>query len=58
MYHIKWPDAQKLANVIGFTFPNNHPINLERVITHASMEALQVIGDMLRYDPSKRPSAI
>ncbi|CAD8064171.1 unnamed protein product [Paramecium primaurelia] len=52
-----WPESQKLANAANITFPTYSPVQLEKVIPNASPEALELIRDMLKYDPQKRPSA-
>lgn len=52
-----WPDVQHLLNRSGLRLPNSSPIPLSKLIPNASSEALNLISDLLRYDPSKRLSA-
>ncbi|KAM3141054.1 hypothetical protein pb186bvf_006855 [Paramecium bursaria] len=54
---VLWPDVQKLASASNISFPQCQEQPLERVIPSCSKEALQLIKDMLKYDPLKRPSA-
>lgn len=52
-----WPDGIKYANRLGIKFPQNAAVNLATIIPNASPAAIDLIGEMLRYDPLKRPSA-
>ncbi|CAD8074974.1 unnamed protein product [Paramecium primaurelia] len=53
-----WPDGYKLAAKIQHRFPKNiQPKPLSQVITQASDDALDLISQMLRYNPLKRPNA-
>ena len=53
-----WPDGVKHANKLGIKLITSTPaIGLASAIPNASKEALNLIGSMLKYDPSKRPSA-
>ncbi|KAJ3222584.1 hypothetical protein HK099_002138 [Clydaea vesicula] len=52
-----WPEGVKLAKSMSFHFPNIEPPVLESIITGIPIWGLQLIADMLKYDPSKRPSA-
>ncbi|ORY47297.1 Pkinase-domain-containing protein [Rhizoclosmatium globosum] len=47
----------KLASAMGFKFPNMNPVPLEDLMPGASTEVLQLIADMLLYDPARRPTA-
>lgn len=49
-----WNEGFQLAAKIGLTFPQFSPVALSTVIPNASSEALQLIAEMLRYDPNKR----
>lgn len=53
----QWEDGLRLATQMGFKFPQFARTPLESLITNASPEAIQLINDMLLYDPTKRPSA-
>ncbi|OHS95334.1 CMGC family protein kinase [Tritrichomonas foetus] len=52
-----WPDGIKLANRLGIRLNNNPPVSLSKLMPDASPQAIDLISQMLRYDPSKRPSA-
>jgi len=52
-----WSEGFQLAAKIGLTFPQFSPVALSMVIPNASSEALQLIAEMLRYDPQKRITA-
>lgn len=52
-----WPEGVAYANKTGVRFSSTPACGLASVITNASQQALSLIGSMLRYDPSKRPSA-
>ena len=59
-----WPEGHKLADQIGFKFPKCAPVNLKSIIQTASDSALDLMArimlvnlEMMRYDPTKRPSA-
>ncbi|KAJ3240482.1 hypothetical protein HDU81_003623 [Chytriomyces hyalinus] len=54
----EWEEGFLLAEAMGsFAFPEMDPVPLETVFPDASTEALQMIADMLRYNPVKRPTA-
>ncbi|XP_072459903.1 serine/threonine-protein kinase MAK isoform X2 [Notamacropus eugenii] len=52
-----WPEGYQLASSMNFRFPQCVPINLKTLIPNASSEAIQLMGDMLNWDPKKRPTA-
>ena len=52
-----WSEGYQLASKMGFTFPQFSPVALSTLIPNASHEALQLIAEMLRYDPQKRITA-
>ena len=52
-----WPEGYRLASKIGFTFPSFVAIPLEKLITNASPEAVDLMVQMMRYDSGKRPTA-
>ena len=54
---LNWPNGFKLAQQLGYKFPQFKPQNLSMLIKNASEEAIQLITDMLQYDPKKRPTA-
>ncbi len=50
-----WPDAKRLADRKLFQMPDHPRIPLEKVITRASPEAIQLMEWMLQYNPKNRP---
>ena len=52
-----WPDGVKLANRLGIRLSSNHVVPLSKLIPNASKEAIDLMNQMIKYDPSKRPSA-
>ncbi|XP_029418680.1 serine/threonine-protein kinase MAK [Nannospalax galili] len=52
-----WPEGYQLASSMNFHFPQCVPINLKTLIPNASNEAIQLMTEMLSWDPKKRPTA-
>jgi len=52
-----WNDGMKLASKIGFNFPQYAPIPLGQIVKRASPDAINLMQEMLKYDPQKRPTA-
>ncbi|KAG2375044.1 hypothetical protein C9374_010048 [Naegleria lovaniensis] len=52
-----WEDGLKLAASMGMKFPQFVPTPLENIIQNASHEAIQLMTDLLKFDPMKRPTA-
>lgn len=52
-----WPESVKLATKLNIRFPQNSSTPLSSLMPNASPEALDLMSELLRYDPSKRPSA-
>ncbi|NXT79092.1 MAK kinase, partial [Zapornia atra] len=52
-----WPEGYHLASAMNFRFPQCVPISLKTLIPNASNEALQLMSDMLNWNPKKRPTA-
>uniref|UniRef100_K7FAV9 non-specific serine/threonine protein kinase n=1 Tax=Pelodiscus sinensis TaxID=13735 RepID=K7FAV9_PELSI len=52
-----WPEGYQLASAMNFRFPQCIPIHLKTLIPNASNEAIQLMTDMLNWDPKKRPTA-
>ena len=48
----EWADGYKLASQVGFKFPKHDKQPLKSLIPGASEDALALIGDMLKYNPS------
>lgn len=52
-----WNEGIKLATKMNFRFPQFVPTALSTLIPQASPEAIQLVTDLLKYDPNKRPTA-
>ncbi|NXI41056.1 MAK kinase, partial [Galbula dea] len=52
-----WPEGYHLASAMNFRFPQCVPISLKTLIPNASTEAIQLMSDMLNWNPKKRPTA-
>lgn len=52
-----WPQGLRLAARMRFTFPSFAATPLHQVVPGASEEALALLGSMLAYNPTQRPSA-
>ncbi|XP_043920046.1 serine/threonine-protein kinase ICK [Protopterus annectens] len=52
-----WIEGYSLAASMNFRWPQCVPSNLKTLIPNASNEAIQVMRDLLQWDPRKRPSA-
>eukprot|EP00795_Rhopilema_esculentum_P007464 gene7464-13235_t len=52
-----WPEGYQLAAAMNFKFPQMVSTPLKQLIPNASPEAIQIIQDMLQWDPKKRPTA-
>lgn len=52
-----WPEGMKLAAAMHFKFPRFVATPLAQLVPNASPEALQLLQDLLIYDPKKRPTA-
>lgn len=52
-----WPEFTKLAEAMRFRVPEVSAVGVERVLPRASMEALQIITDILVLSPRLRPMA-
>uniref|UniRef100_A0ACB8GD04 Uncharacterized protein n=2 Tax=Sphaerodactylus townsendi TaxID=933632 RepID=A0ACB8GD04_9SAUR len=52
-----WPEGYRLASTMNFRWPQCVPNNLKTLIPNASSEAIQLMRDMLQWDPKKRPMA-
>ncbi|MEW5296929.1 MAG: hypothetical protein WDW36_000175 [Sanguina aurantia] len=53
-----WPDGVKLAAAMSFRFPQFSVTPLQKIITNASPEAIDLITAMCQWDPNKRPTAV
>ena len=52
-----WPDGVKYATRLGIRLPQFATTPLASIIPNASPEAIDLISNLLKFDPSKRPSA-
>uniref|UniRef100_A0A182MFY2 non-specific serine/threonine protein kinase n=1 Tax=Anopheles culicifacies TaxID=139723 RepID=A0A182MFY2_9DIPT len=52
-----WPDGHKLAATIQFRFPECPKIPLATLVTRASTAGIQLLEDLLQWEPEKRPTA-
>uniref|UniRef100_K3X6H3 non-specific serine/threonine protein kinase n=1 Tax=Globisporangium ultimum (strain ATCC 200006 / CBS 805.95 / DAOM BR144) TaxID=431595 RepID=K3X6H3_GLOUD len=55
--HSTWPEGMKLAAQMNYRFPQFVPTQLAQLIPHASPEAIQLMTDLLKYDPNQRPTS-
>ncbi|VDK43763.1 unnamed protein product [Taenia asiatica] len=52
-----WPEGYRLASAMNFRFPNCPPTRLSNIIPNASTIVLQLIGELISWNPKKRPTA-
>ncbi|XP_009079959.1 PREDICTED: serine/threonine-protein kinase ICK, partial [Acanthisitta chloris] len=52
-----WPEGYHLSACMSFRWPQCVPNNLKTLIPNASSEGVQLMRDMLQWDPKKRPTA-
>jgi len=52
-----WPEGIRLANQMNFRFPQFVPTSLASLIPNASPEAIQIMTDLMKYDPNQRPTS-
>jgi len=52
-----WAEGIQLAKKIDMKFPVCPGVPLSQLITDASKDAIDLIGEMLKWDPNKRPTA-
>lgn len=55
--HSTWPEGMKLAAQMNYRFPQFVPTPLAQLIPHASPEAIQLMTDLLKFDPNQRPTS-
>lgn len=51
-----WPEGMKLATKMNFRFPQFSRTPLAQLIPQASPEAIKLMEDTMKYNPSKRPT--
>ncbi|XP_041922701.1 serine/threonine-protein kinase ICK-like isoform X1 [Alosa sapidissima] len=52
----EWPEGLQLASAMNFRWPQCVPTSLRSLIPSASTEAIQLMKDLLQWDPKKRPT--
>ncbi|XP_066953829.1 serine/threonine-protein kinase MAK isoform X2 [Macrobrachium rosenbergii] len=52
-----WPEAYSLAQQMNFKFPQFSPTPLTTLIPNASADAIQLMSEMMRWNPARRPTA-
>ncbi|XP_063298991.1 serine/threonine-protein kinase ICK [Pelobates fuscus] len=52
-----WPEGYHLASTMTFRWPQFVPNNLKTLVPNSSSEGIQLMRDMLQWDPKKRPTA-
>ena len=52
-----WPEGMKLAAQMKFNFPQFSATPLQKLIPHASPEAIDLMTSLVHWDPAKRPTA-
>ncbi|XP_005187346.2 serine/threonine-protein kinase dyf-5 isoform X1 [Musca domestica] len=52
-----WPEGYRLAASIHFRYPDCVRVPLNSIVTRCSQPGLDLLEDMLLYDPDKRPTA-
>ena len=55
--HEIWLEGIQQANLIGIKFPNNTGTDLSNIIQDASPKAVDIMKQMLQWDPNRRPTA-
>ncbi|PIK46399.1 hypothetical protein BSL78_16718 [Apostichopus japonicus] len=53
----EWQDGHQLAARMNFRFPTCVPTHLRSLIPNASKDGIQLMVDMMLWNPQKRPSA-
>ncbi|VDD76471.1 unnamed protein product [Mesocestoides corti] len=52
-----WPEGYKLASAMNFNFPKSPPVRLSSIVTNASSAAVQLIAELISWNPKRRPTA-
>ena len=52
-----WEEGYRLAMSMNFRWPQCVPTNLKTLIPNASNEGIQLLKDMLLWNPNKRPTS-
>ncbi|CAH8578787.1 unnamed protein product [Schistosoma turkestanicum] len=54
---INWPEGYQLAAAMSFKFPQCSPVALHTLIPNANHEGIQLILDLISWNPKNRPTA-
>lgn len=54
----EWEEGYRLAASMNFRWPQCVATNLKTLIPNASNDGIQLMKDMLNWNPHKRPSAV
>lgn len=54
--HDNWEEGMKLASGLSFKFPQFQATALEQLIPNANPDAIQLMADLMKFDPQKRPT--
>jgi len=52
----EWPEGHQLAANMSFRFPQCVPTDLAQIIPQASRDAIQLMHDLMKWNPKKRPT--
>lgn len=52
-----WPDCERLAANMHFHFPECQKIDFNALISRASASGIQLLEQLLQWDPERRPTA-
>ena len=52
-----WPDGHQLAANMSFRFPQCVGGDLSQIIPQASRDAIQLMSDLMSWNPKKRPTS-
>ena len=52
-----WGEGLKLAQAISYRFPSYAPVDMRKIVTNGSPEAVALITSMCEWDPYRRPTA-
>ncbi len=55
--HYTWNEGLQMAKMINIKFPNFNGVELESIIHDASSDAIDLMKQMLQWDPNKRATA-
>ncbi|CAD8197821.1 unnamed protein product [Paramecium octaurelia] len=53
----EWPEGTRLVSQMGLALAQFQPLQLQQMIPNASTEAINLLAQMIRWDPNKRITA-